>query len=133
AVIEPVLERDEFARRWTIGIERGKAAELAQAQHWIDAEEQGLQDIDRQFAEGRETRAEEVGEAGEETCLLDLLGVEVPGRRKQGERGHLALAALRQSEREQSAHAIAEDSDRRAGQRHRRFERGFEAAGDVIR
>src|SRR3546814_5003029 len=43
--------------------------------------------------------------------MLRALGMEIPGRREQREAGDLAPSALRQGERQETAHAISQDGD----------------------
>src|SRR5258708_7555302 len=48
AVVEPVLERDEIARRVTVGVEPGEANEFALGEERVERQEEALDDPQRQ-------------------------------------------------------------------------------------
>src|SRR3546814_6508633 len=64
-------------------------------------------------------------------ALRRILGVEVPRRRQQRKPGQVALAAQREAEREETAHAVAEQHRRRGFLRPQSIQRALKAAGDV--
>src|SRR3546814_6197470 len=63
-------------------------------------------------------------------ALRRILGVEVPRRRQQRKPGQVALAAQREAEREETAHAVAEQHRRRGFLRPQSIQRALKAAGD---
>src|SRR3546814_9096080 len=65
-------------------------------------------------------------------ALRRILGVEVPRRRQQRKPGQVALAAQREAEREETAHAVAEQHRRRGFLSPQSIQRALKAAGDVV-
>ena len=118
AVIEPILERDEAQRRGAVLRQLGKAREFAQHQQRILRGKQRLQHVDRHFAERGIARRRSARRARPAAAPAP--------RARHGNRHGVASSAsavtssgrrVRERQRQQPAHAIAEH--------HRRGARGL--------
>ena len=134
AVVQPVLQRHESGRLGAVRIEAREGEELAQHQLRVEAGEQPLDDVDRQFAARLHQRRQARQDGGHERTLGPGPGpgMEVPGRGQERQPGNIVLAPERQRQRQQPTHAVADHRRPRPGLGADRIERGLEPAGDVI-
>ena len=113
-------------------VEPGETGEFALGKKRVEQKKQPLNDLGRQGCRDCSGRRQTIAEKAEEVRLGHALGVEIPRRRQQYEPGKPPLPAQRQRQRQQAAHAIAEDCER-FSRRSRRENKGAVETVDTAR
>ena len=87
-----------------------EAAEFSQCHQGIVHREQGLYEVDRQFAKRLQERANRAVSGGESGAPFRAAGMKIPGCREKRETADMVGAPERGCERQQPAHAVADQN-----------------------